>query len=87
MYGECTHTPRPQVVSVSVEWWLETSETPSGLTTSGESKSPTTMATPPTWMTPSWIGRTLPRRSSARCGERRGISGYAGHSHTGWRRT
>ena len=40
--------PRPQVVSVSVEWWLRTSETPSGLTTSGESKSPTTMATPPT---------------------------------------
>ena len=38
MYGECTHTPRPQVVSVSVEWWLETSEMPSGLTTSGESK-------------------------------------------------
>ena len=48
MYGECTHTPRPQVVSVSVEWWLRTSETPSGLTTSGESKSPITMATPPT---------------------------------------
>ena len=66
MYGECTHTPRPQVVSVSVEWWLRTSETPSGLTTSGESKSPTTMATPPTWMTSSWIGRTSPRRSSAR---------------------
>ena len=35
MYGECTHTPRPQVVSVSVEWWLRTSEMPSGLTTSG----------------------------------------------------
>ena len=87
MYGECTHTPRPQVVSVSLEWWLETSETPSGMTTSGESKSPTTMATPPTWMTLSWIGRTLPRRSSARCGERRGTSGYVGHSHTGWRRT
>ena len=87
MYGECTHTPRPQVVSVSVEWWLETSETPSGLTTSEESKSPTTMATPPTWMTSSWIGRTLLRRSSARCGERRGISWYAGHYHTGWRRT
>ena len=34
--------------------------------TSGESKSPTTMATPRTWMTSSWIGRTLPRRSSAR---------------------
>ena len=50
-------------------------------------KSPTTMATPPTWMTSSWIGRTLPRRSSVRCGERRGTSGYAGHSHTGWRRT
>ena len=82
MYGECTHTPRPQVVSVSVEWWLGTSETPSGLTTSGESKSLTTMALPPTWMTSSWIGRTLLRRSSARCGERRGISGYAGHSHT-----
>ena len=47
---------------------------PSGLTTSGESKSPTTMATPPTWMTSSWIGRTLPRRSSVRCGERRGTS-------------
>ena len=62
-------------------------ETPSGLTTSGESKSPITMATPPTWMTLSWIGRTLPRRSSVRCGERRGTSGYAGHSHTGWRRT
>ena len=44
MNGECTHTPRPQVVSVSVEWWLRTSETPSGFTTSGESKSPTTMA-------------------------------------------
>ena len=54
MYRECTHTPRPQVVSVSVEWWLRTSEVPSGLTTSGESKSPTTMATPPTWMTSSW---------------------------------
>ena len=66
MYGECTHTPRPQVVSVLVEWWLRTSETPSGLTTSGESKSPTEMATPPTWMTSSWIGRTLPRRSLAR---------------------
>ena len=26
MYGECTHTPRPQVVFVSVEWWLVTSE-------------------------------------------------------------
>ena len=87
MYGECTHTPRPQVVSVSVEWWLGTSEPPSGLTTSGESKSPTTIATPPTWMTSSWIGRTSPRRSSVRCGERRGTSGYAGHSHTGWRRT
>ena len=36
--------PRPHVVSVSVEWWLRTSETPSGLTTSGESKSPTMMA-------------------------------------------
>ena len=47
MYGECTHTPRPQVVSVSAEWWLRTSELPSGLTTSGESKSPTTMAIPP----------------------------------------
>ena len=35
MYGECTHTPRPQVVSVSVEWWLRTSETLLGLTTSG----------------------------------------------------
>ena len=58
-----------------------------GVTTSGESKSPTTMAIPPTWMTSSWIGRTSPRRSSARCGERRGISGYAGHSHTAWRRT
>ena len=58
--------PRPQVVSVSVEWWLRPSETPSGLTTSGESKSPTTMATPPTWMTSSWIGRTSPRRSWAR---------------------
>ena len=79
--------PRPQVVSVSVEWWLGTSETPSGLTTSGESKSPTMMATPPTWTTSSWIGRTSPRRSSARCGERRGTSGYVGHSHTGWRRT
>ena len=66
MYGECTHTPRPEVVSVSVEWWLRTSETPSGLTTSGESKSPNTMATPPTWMISSWIGRTSPRRSSAR---------------------
>ena len=66
MYGDCTHTPRRQVVSVSVEWWLQTSETPSGLTTSGESKSPTTMATPPTWMTSSWIGRTSLRRSSAR---------------------
>ena len=87
MYGECTHIPRPQVVSVSGEWWLGTSETPSGLTTSGESKSPTTMATPPTWMTSSWIGRTSPRRSSARSGERRGTSGYVGHSHTGWRRT
>ena len=31
-----------------------------------ESKSPTTMATPPTWMTSSWIGRTSPRRLSAR---------------------
>ena len=40
MYGECTHTPRPQVVSVSVEWWLGTSETPSGLTTSGGFKIP-----------------------------------------------
>ena len=29
-------------------------------------KSPTTMATPPTWITSSWIGRTSPRRSSAR---------------------
>ena len=87
MYGECTHTPRPQVVSVSVEWWLGTSETPSGSTTSGDPKSPTMMATPPTWTTSSWIGRTSPRRSSARCGERRGTSGYAGHSHTGWRRT
>ena len=66
MYGECTHTPRPQVVSVSVEWWLLTSETPSGLTTSGEYKSPTMMATPPTWMTSSCTGRTSPRRSSAR---------------------
>ena len=47
MYGDGTHTPRPQVVSVSVEWWLRTSETPSGWTTSGESKSPTTMATAP----------------------------------------
>ena len=63
---ECIHSPRPQVVFVSVEWWLLTSETPSGLTTSGESKSPTTMATPPTWMTSSWIGRTSPRRSSVR---------------------
>ena len=87
MYGECTHTPRPQVVSVSVEWWLETSETPSGLTTSGESKSPITTGTRPTWMTSSWTGRTSPRRSSARCGERRGTSGYAEHSHTAWRRT
>ena len=87
MYGECTHTPRPQVVSVSVEWWLGTAETPSGLTTLGESKSPTMMATPPTWTTSSWIGRTSRRRSSARCGERRGTSGYVGHSHTGWRRT
>ena len=42
---------------------------------------------PLTWLTSSWIGRTLPRRSSVRCGERRGTSGYAGHSHTGWRRT
>ena len=58
--------PGPQVVSVSVQCWLRTSETPSGLTTSGESKSPTTMATPPTWMTSSWIRRTSPRRSSAR---------------------
>ena len=66
MYGECTHPPRPQDVSVSVEWWLRTSETPSGLTTSGESKSPTTMATPPTRMTSYWIGRTSPRRLSAR---------------------
>ena len=66
MYGECTDTPRPQVVSVSVEWWLRTSETPSGLATSGETKSPNTMATPPTWMTSFWIGRTSPRRSSAR---------------------
>ena len=40
-----------------MESWLRTSEMPSGLTTSGESKSPTTMATPPTWMTSSWIGR------------------------------
>ena len=62
----CSHTPRPQVVSVSVEWWLRTSETPSGLTTSGESKSPITMAAPPTWITSSWIRRTSPRRSSAR---------------------
>ena len=30
-----------------------------------ELKSPTTMATPPTWMIPSWIGRTSRRRSSA----------------------
>ena len=59
----------------------------SGLTTSGESKSPTTTGTRPTWMTSSWTGRTSPRRSWARCGERRGTSGYAGHSHTGWRRT
>ena len=66
MYGECNHTPRPQVVSVSVEWWLLTWETPSGLTTSGESKSPTMMATPATWTTSSWIERTSPRRSSAR---------------------
>ena len=58
--------PRATGVSVSVEWWLRTSETPSGLTTSGESKFPTTMATPPTWMTSSWIGSTSPRRSSAR---------------------
>ena len=86
MYGECTHTPRPQVVSVSVGWWLETSETPSGSTISGESRSPITKGTRPTWMTSSWTGRTSPRRSSARCGERRGTSGYAGHSHTGWRR-
>ena len=57
---------RPQLVSVSVEWWLRTSETPSELTTSGESKSPTTMATPPSWTTSSWIGRTSPRRSSVR---------------------
>ena len=64
--GECIHSPRPQVVSVSVEWWLGTSETPSGLTTSGESKSPTTIETPPTWIISSWIGRTSPRRSSAR---------------------
>ena len=87
MYGECTHTPRPQVVSVSVEWWLETSETPSGSTTSGESKSPITTGTRPTWMISSWTRRTSPSRSSARCGDRRGTSGYAGHSHTGWRRT
>ena len=66
MCEECTHTPRPQVVSVSVEWWLRTSEAPSGLTTSGESKSPTMMATPPSWMISSWIERTSPRRSSAR---------------------
>ena len=78
---------RPQVVSVSVEWLLETSETPSGLTTSGESKSPITTGTRPTWMTSSWTGRTSPRRSSARCRDRRGTSGYAGHSHTAWRRT
>ena len=38
MYGEFTHSPRPQVVSVSAEWWLRPSETPSGLTTSGELK-------------------------------------------------
>ena len=66
MYGEYTDTPRPQVVSISVEWWQRTSETPLGSTTSGESKSPTTTATPPTWMTSFWIGRTSPRRSSAR---------------------
>ena len=66
MYEECTHTPRPQVVSLSMEWWLRTSETPSGLTTSGESKSPTRMATPPNWMISSRIRRTSPRRSSAR---------------------
>ena len=64
MYGECTHTPRPQVVFVSVEWWLRTSETPSGLPTSGESKTSLTMATLPTWMTSSWIGRISLRRSS-----------------------
>ena len=63
--GVYSHPPI-QVVSVSAEWWLRTSETPSGLTTSGESKSPTTMATPPTWITSSWIGRTSPRRSLAR---------------------
>ena len=40
MYGECTHIPWPQVVSVSVECWPRTSETPSGLTTSGEIKIP-----------------------------------------------
>ena len=40
MYWECTHTPRPQVVSVLVEWWLRTSEMPSGLTTSGRIKIP-----------------------------------------------
>ena len=62
--GVYSYPPWPQVVSVPVELWLRTSETPSGLTTSGESKSPTTMATPPTWMTSSWIGRTSPRRSS-----------------------
>ena len=32
----------------------------------GNQNSPPTMATPPTWMTSSWIGRTSPRRSSAR---------------------
>ena len=58
-------------------------ETPSGLSTSGKSKSPITMGTPPTWMTSSWIGRTSPRRSSARCGEHQGTNGYVGHSHTG----
>ena len=31
-----------------------------------ETKSPITMATPPTWTISSWIGRTSPRRSSAR---------------------
>ena len=35
VYGECTHTPRPQVVAISVEWWLRTSETPSGLQPQG----------------------------------------------------
>ena len=46
MYGECTHIPRQQVVSISVEWWLRTSEMPSGLTTSEELKSAITVGSP-----------------------------------------